>query len=118
MKLREFWIVPDLPEGGDFISSKPIGKRSCFYGKQIHVREVLPELDAAYTKCEKALENVNKWFNGLSSHQDELLNQGLYQACKNWSKATDSEYWPENVQSFDFNEIKSALAILKKARGE
>lgn len=88
MKLREFWLDIATPYGDpcDFVSEgTPHSHPSV---TNIHVREVSPELDAAYIDCYRALNRiVNPGSNKMT------LDKAVFIASE-------------------------ALATIKKARGE
>lgn len=94
-KPREFWIYND-PEGhndGVYENDRPL--EGC-----IHIREVSPELDAAYAECEKALEAI-MWIN----------------ECRCDEVYTGRKMHEPNAICGELDEVKEALAALKKARG-
>lgn len=79
MKLREFWIREDKEQYVDFFtaSSKKFLVENlsdeCFEKELIYVREVSPELDAAYAECERALESI-KWVTAYAKNYDPEIN--------------------------------------------
>lgn len=87
MKLREFWIGA---------AGKITGRPSGNYDDMLHVREVSPELDAAYAECERALR--------------ECLENA---SVDNPSKSTCMDALISVVELSE-----TALAALKRARGE
>jgi hypothetical protein len=108
MKLREFNCFFDPETKGLTYGYRHV----CTDGfTKIKVREVSPDLDAAYSECERALSNVNNWFEELKNYQEPILEH-------NFKAASDPEYWPDELKSFSFDEAKNALAALKKAREE
>jgi hypothetical protein len=121
MKIREFWMYETGSAYGDGYDEYPVIYDEYLVRSDkppieeikdhIHVREVWPELDAAYEECVKALADIDNWFEDLKKHQEPILET-------NFQEAADPECWPDDLKSFSFEKAKNALEALKKARRE
>lgn len=101
MKLREFEIEYGYEGQMLWPPGQPINKVS----EAILFREVSPDLDAAIAECEKALKAAHYVIKAYSTCTEWLKLKGLIP--KSFNSAND---W--------MKENGSALAALKKARGE
>lgn len=98
MKLKEFWIFKDFKFGvtSTFATTyEPTNQEST------HVREVSPELDAAYKECERVLNKCQQELEFYSHSVGTIITE------RHWQSASGLSTW-----------AKETLAILKKARGE
>ena len=72
--------------------------------------EVIKHLEQAVSEAREVIASHSSWFSRLSDYQEPLLSNGLDEACKNWSKASDPNEWPSDLQSLNFDKLKEWLS--------
>ena len=75
-----------------------------------HLETQVERLSFAVSEAREVIASHSSWFSRLSDYQEPLLSNGLDEACKNWSKASDPNEWPSDLQSLNFDKLKEWLS--------
>jgi hypothetical protein len=110
MKLREFKIafIDEGYRGYSVVSGMHQEQVLPYIRNQtviLHVREVSPELDAAYAECEEAIEFYSEWYARTLKNNEMVKKQGGNGSFGHVQHDVDIH-------------LRNALAALKKAKGE
>jgi hypothetical protein len=109
MKLREFCLRQDVLIINNLDEQQQLNIPQI----QIRVREVSPELDAAYAECERAL----KFYSGQLQYEGKNYIEWNPHVCDSYSGLRYAPDWPGDLQDEPGEIAEKALAALKKAKG-